>query len=155
MSDEYTGEAASEVIDWMAFREDPGWSSEMYKSFDRLTSSCPGYMGKSQVLEFIKEIHKLFQPQISQLRRGRDRLRGRKTGPKETVTQLGAVSRDTLTRDAHTADDYQAVPPDLALDSTEEVSSCCCSCCCCCCCVCCSCCWCFCCYCCCCYSCCS
>lgn len=94
----------------------------MFRAFDRLTASCPGYMGKSQMVEFVKEIHKLFQPQISELRRGRDRLRGRKAGPKEGITQLGMVSRETALRGTD-GDDLLAVPGDLALDAMEEVRS--------------------------------
>ncbi|CDJ45704.1 EF hand domain-containing protein, putative [Eimeria brunetti] len=115
-----SSEAVSEAIDWTAYRCEPGWSGEMLKSFERLSASCPGFMGKSQMLEFIKCISRLFQPQISQLRRGRDRLRGRRGGHKETlITQLG-VSRDTPHRDGDTGEDFQTVPSDLALDSTEE-----------------------------------
>lgn len=116
----FPGEAVSEVFDWTSFRQDPGWTSEMFKAFDKLTESCPGYMGKSQMVEFVKEIHKLFQPQISELRRGRDRQRGRKTGPKEGITQLGGISRDAACR-ATGNEEYSVVPSDLALDAVEEV----------------------------------
>lgn len=116
------GETVSEIIDWTQFRHDPGWTPEMFRAFEKLTASCPGYMGKSQMVEFVKEIHKLFQPQISELRRGRDRLRGRKAGPKEGITQLGTVNRDVAMRAAE-GDDFQAVPGDLALDAMEEVGS--------------------------------
>ncbi|CDJ37889.1 EF hand domain-containing protein, putative [Eimeria tenella] len=114
-----SSETVSEIIDWTQFRHDPGWTPEMFRAFEKLTASCPGYMGKSQMVEFVKEIHKLFQPQISELRRGRDRLRGRKAGPKEGITQLGTVNRDVAMRAAE-GDDFQAVPGDLALDAMEE-----------------------------------
>ncbi|KAL8270368.1 hypothetical protein Esti_005692 [Eimeria stiedai] len=114
-----SSETVSEIIDWTSFRHDPGWTPEMFKAFDRLTASCPGYMGKSQMVEFVKEIHKLFQPQIADLRRGRDRLRGRKAGPKEGITQLGTVSRETALRGSD-GDEFHAVPGDLALDAMEE-----------------------------------
>ncbi|XP_026190324.1 LOW QUALITY PROTEIN: uncharacterized protein LOC113146614 [Cyclospora cayetanensis] len=114
-----SSETVSEFIDWTSFRHDPGWTPEMFKAFDRLTASCPGYMGKSQMVEFVKEIHKLFQPQISELRRGRDRLRGRKAGPKEGITQLSTVSRESALRGVE-GEDLQAVPGDLALDAMEE-----------------------------------
>ncbi|KAL8450967.1 hypothetical protein Emag_002969 [Eimeria magna] len=116
-----SSETVSEIIDWTSFRHDPGWTPEMFKAFDRLTASCPGYMGKSQMVEFVKEIHKLFQPQIADLRRGRDRLRGRKAGPKEGITQLGTVSRESAIRGGE-GDEFHAVPGDLALDAMEEAA---------------------------------
>ncbi|CDJ60111.1 EF hand domain-containing protein, putative, partial [Eimeria maxima] len=118
-------ETVNEAIDWTAYRVAPGWTNEMLLAFDRLTASSPGFMGKSQVLEFVKEIHKLFQPQISQLRRGRDRIRKRKIEQKDTIniiTQFNTfIHKDNIHKDIHHHDDfYQHVTQDLALDSIEE-----------------------------------
>lgn len=116
----------NEVIDWTSFRKDPGWTPELFRAFDRLTSSCPGYMGKSQMFEFVKEIHKLFQPQVSEMRRGRDRLRGRKQEHKPgSIMQLGGVSREQALRQVD-ADDGDAsgmiLPADVTVDTADEVS---------------------------------
>ncbi|PHJ22833.1 ef hand domain-containing protein [Cystoisospora suis] len=121
---EASSETVNEVIDWTSFRKDPGWTPELFRAFDRLTSSCPGYMGKSQMFEFVKEIHKLFQPQVSEMRRGRDRLRGRKQEHKPgSIMQLGGVSREQALRQVD-ADDGDAsgmiLPADVTVDTADE-----------------------------------
>ncbi|PFH34767.1 EF hand domain-containing protein [Besnoitia besnoiti] len=119
---EASSETVNEVIDWTSFRKDPGWTPDLFRAFDRLTSSCPGYMGKSQMFEFVKEIHKLFQPQVSEMRRGRDRLRGRKQEQKGGITQLGGVSREQAIRQMGTDGDITAalLPADVTVDAADE-----------------------------------
>ncbi|KFG58426.1 EF hand domain-containing protein [Toxoplasma gondii RUB] len=119
---EASSETVNEVIDWTSFRKDPGWTPDLFRAFDRLTSSCPGYMGKSQMFEFVKEIHKLFQPQVSEMRRGRDRLRGRKQEQKGGITQLGGVSREVAMRQLGAEDDVAGaiLPAEVTVDTADE-----------------------------------
>ncbi|KAF8822497.1 EF hand domain-containing protein [Cardiosporidium cionae] len=89
-------DTVSDTFDWTFFCKDPVWTPNLMRAFNRLSAACPGFMGKSQMYEFVREIHKLFQPQVSQMRKGRDRFRGKKKGTKGGIMQLGALNDQYL-----------------------------------------------------------
>eukprot|EP01054_Gregarina_sp_Poly1_P002448 Gregarina_sp_Poly_1__2447@NODE_165_length_12211_cov_32_860425_g147_i0_p1_GENE_NODE_165_length_12211_cov_32_860425_g147_i0NODE_165_length_12211_cov_32_860425_g147_i0_p1_ORF_typecomplete_len2244_score275_43EFhand_8/PF13833_6/40EFhand_8/PF13833_6/8_2e03EFhand_8/PF13833_6/0_0052EFhand_7/PF13499_6/1_2e02EFhand_7/PF13499_6/0_54EFhand_1/PF00036_32/16EFhand_1/PF00036_32/0_51EFhand_10/PF14788_6/4_6e02EFhand_10/PF14788_6/1_6e03EFhand_10/PF14788_6/0_41SPARC_Ca_bdg/PF10591_9/7_2e02SPARC_Ca_bdg/PF10591_9/1_3 len=43
-----------EKLDWTYYRHSTGWSSDIIESYKKLTLSSPGFIGKSQILEFIR-----------------------------------------------------------------------------------------------------
>ncbi|KAF8821115.1 EF hand domain-containing protein [Cardiosporidium cionae] len=113
-------DTVTDTFDWTVFRKDPVWTPNLMRAFNRLAAACPGFMGKSQMYEFVREIHKLFQPQVSQMRKGRDRFRGKKKGQKEGIMQLGALNNQYL-RIATTGVFNEQLPNiEMNLDFQEE-----------------------------------
>eukprot|EP00923_Selenidium_pygospionis_P058363 GHVN01102440.1.p1 GENE.GHVN01102440.1~~GHVN01102440.1.p1 ORF type:complete len:1420 (-),score=275.88 GHVN01102440.1:660-4499(-) len=96
---EPSSEEPTEKFDWTELRTDPGWSSEMYRGFNRLTATVPGFMGKSQMIEFVKDIQRLFQPRDGRaLTRdgqggGQQRFQGRGSKREKTIAP---ANRDGL-----------------------------------------------------------
>lgn len=62
-------EEQPEKFDWTGYRRNSGWDDTLTDVYHRLAWSTPGFMGKSQMIEFIREIHKMFSPATASLDR--------------------------------------------------------------------------------------